>query len=232
MKLAGIILGLTAALAFAPLQDAAANVIVNGNFAQPSVASSPFFVVTTSIPGWSVSSGGAPTGVWQPPSYSFPQYNGIGTAGFAGNGTPFSGTAIFQQSFGYGISAGSTYTFGAAFFERKDPQVSAPYSLGSYFLEILGGSTVLASLQGPAIATNTWKHLEVSYLGQANVVGNLSVRIRLVGDPVVPNQPRPGYQISFTNATLDVPEPSSIALFGMAMLSLLGFGMMRRRARA
>jgi hypothetical protein len=40
------------------------------------------------------------------------------------------------------------------------------------------------------------------------------------------------FGLLYTGSLSDVPEPSTLALFAMALLSMLGFGMMRRRADA
>ncbi len=169
------------------------------------------FYSINSIDKWSLVSTGGLQGVFDPtatatltgggPFFDQPVPDGVQVA-YSNGGT------ISQTLTGTTLQAKTQYTLGVYVGRRNDQ----PFP--GYNIELLAGSTVLASNSIITPAAGTFAPVTVSYSsGSSSPLFGQALTIRLTSN---------GTQTNFDNVTLDaspIPEPSAI-------LGLLGFGLL------
>ncbi|MBE8996397.1 PEP-CTERM sorting domain-containing protein [Microcystis aeruginosa] len=172
------------------------------------------FYSKNSITGWSLSSTGTNTpflGVLDPTKSQIltgldrfynlqPVPDGVQVA--------YSNGGTISQTLSATLQANTQYTLGAYVGSRKN------MAFPGYSIELLAGSTVLASNNIITPIAGTFAPVTVSYSsGSSSPLFGQALEIRLTSN---------GIQTNFDNVTLDaspIPEPSAI-------LGLLGFGLL------
>ncbi len=159
-----------------------------------------------SIPGWNVTSGGS----FQPGSF----YNYIpdgSVVGFTNGGS------ISQTLTGTSVSANSSYTL-TVFVGNRTNKENGVFSI--YLDTILNGiTTTLCSVSGNAatFTPGTWQAESCTYNSGANApAGNFYL------DFVGGNGQLNVDDVTLTNPTTNVPEPSSLLLLGFGALLVMG----------
>ncbi|AOY86845.1 PEP-CTERM sorting domain-containing protein [Marinobacter salinus] len=192
-------------LSLAVAAPASANLIVNGSFEDPDVASGAWKSFDASeVPGWD----GSRIEIWD-------NYNGEtayeGSQFAELNSDPGTGTAfsIFQD---IATVIGQAYDMSFAYQARRsDTEVFA-------FSVIPEGSATL-SWQLSNHTTDGWKLFSNSFVATA-------INTRIMFTSVVPETGTIGNFLDDVKVTVAVPEPGTIA---MLSLGLFGLGMSRRR---
>ena len=214
---------LLGALSFAAMagaaSPAAAGVIsvINPSFEILPVGGLPFagcgpgcsYSMGAAIPGWT--STNFQTGEFQPGvvAGNFAYFNSVPdgiTVAYTNGGT-------ISQTLSAIAQAGVTYMLQVDMGFRKD--VPNP---GSVALDINGNIVFATGV--PLQGSGDWVTYTAFYTASALDAGQ-SISIILDSQ---------GVQGDWDNVRLSVPEPSTLALIGVALLSLFGLGIMRRRA--
>jgi hypothetical protein len=163
------------------------------------------------VPGWSASLGfGGST--FKPSTGlggEFP--SGIpGGVNVAAVGDP--GNAEITQDLGFAPAPNTTYTLGVSVGQRTDA------ALTSYYIELLVGSTIVASTTSPIPGPGTFVLVTAAYNSGTSPGGqDLSIVLGASG----------GGQADYDNVTLNtasstVPEPPSLMMFGSGIVGLAG----------
>lgn len=133
-----------------------------------------------------------------------------------GNQVAFSNGGTISQQLSTVLQPNSQYTLGVSVGRRNN--VSFP----GYNIELLAGSTVLASNSSVIPNPGTFILVAVNYIS-----GNSG---SLIGQPLGIRLSSPADQVNFDDVTLDVtstPEPSSV--LGLMSLGILGVGSTLKR---
>ncbi|MEO1085869.1 MAG: Ig-like domain-containing protein, partial [Acidobacteriota bacterium] len=140
--------------------------VVNPSFEQPALGDGSV-QDNTGVPGWTFSgTAGTYRGVFNPPAGSYPEAAGQGTpigadgaqVAFLFNNLGAGESVEVRQDLGDALVAGRDYTLRVAVGAFDPSQPFPPSSFGGYRLELLAGSTVIASAVGtdaPPMATFT-----------------------------------------------------------------------------
>ncbi|MEO1369886.1 MAG: Ig-like domain-containing protein, partial [Acidobacteriota bacterium] len=169
--------------------------VVNPSFEQPALADGAVRD-NTGVPGWTFSgTPGTFRGVFNPPAGSYPEAAGQGTpigadgaqVAFLFNNAGAGESVDVRQDLAETLVAGRDYTLRVAVGAFDPSQPYPPSSFGGYRLELLAGSTVIASAAGvdaPPMATFT--EVTATALGveiDPALAGELmSVRLSLPGE--------------------------------------------------
>lgn len=190
-----------AGLGLAPLA-AQANLIVNGGFESPDIATGTFSIFAAGIPGWATTAG---------PGIEI-QDN---VAGAPFEGQQFveldsTGNTRMAQSVATGLGQGYLLSF--AYSPR--PGIAG----GSNGIELWIDGLLRDSFTGAGIGTTNWAVRSYSIVGD----GSTLIEFRAIGT----SDSLGGY---LDDVRLTTPEPGTIALGGLALTAL---ALLRRRRRA
>lgn len=185
--------------------------VINSSFENPDTSTYNSGPIT----GWTINGG---AGVFQPNAYlpvgTLSPVVGAGfISGVVGTQTAYINSGYISQTLGSKLDFG-TYTLSVNVGDRLD--TAAP----NYSISLLDGTNVLASITQADFATidDGWITATLTYSSTtSDPTQFLSIVLAKTG----------GDQVNFDNVRLDhVPEPASLALFGLA---LAGLAVARRR---
>ena len=184
---------------------ASANLIVNGSFEDPDVASGAWQAFDASaVAGWD----GSRIEIWDnfnsETAYQGDQFAELNSD--PGTGTAFS---IFQD---IATDIGQTYDMSFAYQARRSDNEEFEFSVTP------DGGVAMSWLLSDH-TTNGWSVFSDSFVATA-------INTRIMFTSVVPETGTVGNFLDDVKVTVAVPEPGTLALFS---LGLLGLGMARRR---
>jgi len=203
----------------------AAIVVTNAGFEDPVVSGYNLGPIT----GWSqVNPGNAVgvSGVWNPSAFG-----GTGLTAHSGSQAGFAGNApdgsFIYQNVG-ALTAGNTYVLSVWVAQRLD------YPLGSYEVALgtVSGSTftAYASASAPIPAAGSWIQTGVTWTNSGNLTSDLYVI--LVGG-IGASQAQTSFDDVSVSTTADadgnVPEPASMAIWGLGAVGCAVAGYRRRK---
>lgn len=200
--------------------QAAIIAVSNHSFELPVAPSSPGYLDTNAIPGWTVS-GPQPinSGVWQAPGSSFSSIpDGIQVAYAYRDG-------LLEQV--VGTAANTEYVLSAEFGRGFSNSFGNRIQ---YTLQLLAGTNVFASFTGlvDSLPAGQFTTVTVSGTPNAAFLGQpLTIRLGSVGGAGGP--PPSGDYSTFDNVQLiTTPEPTSIVMFGVFGALAAGVAYRRR----
>lgn len=213
-----LLLGLAAVLGFTT-GFVRAELIINGGFESPALPPGTGFLTVGNpgLPGWTIfGPGGGRVDVilnYWPPAQGLQSLDLVGDTGF--------GTGILQT---FATTPGEQYLLSFRYANNVD----TTFATGR--VELLGGTTLLNELVTHAGSTRAnMNYLDFEALFTAN-----SPTTTLRFTHVAAGPPAP----AFTGLALDsvsvtlIPEPGSLALLGVGVLGVVGYGRWRRRWRS
>ena len=183
--------------------------VANNSFETPVVTSPQGSLSATGLVGDWMFAGGA-QGFFNPSlGETFSPGFGYGASPTLPNGNQvaYSNGGTISQTLTATLQANTKYTLGVYVGRRQN------VAFAGYNIELLAGTTVLASNNSITPAAGTFGYVTVDYTSGVSVTPGQALGIRLTSN---------GVQTNFDNITLDaasIPEPSAI-------LGLLGFGLL------
>jgi choice-of-anchor C domain-containing protein len=211
-----LILAPLAALACLTLAGASrANLIVNGSFESPVAPANGFLTVSgAGLPGWTIAPGGATvdvinTGYW-------PAFDGNQSLDLSGSPGPI-GTNIPQT---FATVPGQTYTLSFAYANNADSLLTATADV-----EVEGLGTLLSAMI--THSNSTRPNMNYLLFSGSFVADSTSATLTFTHTGPNANQ---GIVLDAVDVTqVEVPEPASLAVFGLAGLAVAGYAARRRR---